>query len=269
MKSLSTRAVKTADPEAIHDMRVVIKRLNLVYDFLDEMKIADIKAMDEFRVLKRYFKSAGRLRDLQVQRSILDVYTRANGRNYMEFVRYLDGMEVRARDRFTTGKANFPGQEQKAVISYLLRSLKDLQGQAIHGLSVKFIKDRIRRIEGYYLKFDSGPRLHEIRKTIKQLRFFLEIYIESSSGEDLRAVRFDEIRKIEDLLGDWNDKMVFCRELERFMSNYRLMHGNSAHPDLEDLALQVAGDAGKETGNIQAELFALITNLSMSLIRLK
>lgn len=268
LKSLSTRSVKSAGPGDIHDMRVQIKRLSLVCAFLDESGITAVRQMDEYRVLKEYFKSAGRLRDIQNQLQILEAYSRMNDKGYAEYVLYLDGMESRARSRITSGNGKFPLQELKMVISYVQKAVRNSRGQDIHKLSVRFVKDRSRKVEEHYLDHDSGPSLHQLRKTIKELRYFLELFVECSTGQDLPSVRFEEIRQVEDLLGKWNDLNVFCMELKRYSTNYKLVHGIDAFPAYENLLLQVSGNAADEIGDIQPILLGLITNLSMSLMRL-
>ncbi len=269
LQTLNDLAVKTADVEAVHDMRVQIKRLNCVYTFLDESKINGIKRLEYYEKLKAYFKIAGNLRDIQLHRSLLQEYKDQNGDLYQDYDKYITALEGDARDYFHRNRDSFPIREQKTISSSILNSVKKISPSELYKLSVVFISDRIRKIESYYLHYETEEYLHKTRQTIKELRYFLELFIECSDNTGTPIIKFEEIKQVEEILGGWNDKQVFCEDLKRYYKNYRILHGGNTLPVYENLILQVSEDASREIVDIQPVLLSLISYLSLSLLRLK
>jgi len=269
LQTLNNLAVKTTDVEAVHDMRVQIKRLNCVYSFLEESKISGIKSQEYYVKLRRYFKIAGRLRELQLHRSLINRYKELNGDQYQDYEQYITAIEGDARDHFHRNRSSFPIKEQKALGTSVLNSVKKTSPSALYKHAVVFITDRIKKIESYYLHYETEEYLHKTRQTIKDLRYFLELFVACSDSPGTPSIEFVEIKQVEEVLGGWNDKQVFCEDLSRFYKNYRILHGGNTLPVYESLISQVSEDASREIVDIQPVLLSLITYISLSLLRLK
>jgi len=269
LQTLNNLAVKTADVEAVHDMRVQIKRLNCVYTFLDESKISGIKRLEYYERLRAYFKIAGTLRDLQLHRSLLKGYIDINGDHYQDYDQYITALEEYARDHFYRNRDSFPLKEQKAISSTLLNSVKKISPSVLYKHAVVFIANRLKKIESYYLHYETEEYLHKTRQTIKELRYFLELFVACSDATETPIIKFEEIKRVEEILGGWNDKQVFCEDLKRYYNNYSILHSGNTLPVYENLISQVTEDASSEIADIQPILLSLITYISLSLLRLK
>lgn len=132
-----------------------------------------------------------------------------------------------------------------------------------------FIKTRLKKIETYYLNYTSDVYLHKTRQTIKELRYFLELYAACSDDPQPLPVNFEEIKKVEEMLGGWNDKRIFREDVERFTRNYSQLHARSGLPAYQELIDGITGDAIRDIKDIQPVLLHLITSMSLGLLTLK
>jgi CHAD domain-containing protein len=269
LQKLHNTAVRTAEVEAIHNMRVQIKKLSSVYSFLDASKIAPVRRDKYYTDLRRYFKTAGKLREFQLHSTMIDSYRNRYGNYYTEYEAYNNCQATFVRDCFSGNRAGFPGMAQKSVRSAILMAVKKTDPVRLNQHAAGFIDRRLKKIESYYLIFNSETCLHKIRQTIKELRYFLEIYTECSAGSGSLSVNFEEIKKVEEMLGGWNDKRIFREDVERFVKYYSLLHAGSRLPAYQKLTDSISEDALLDIKDIQPVLLRLITGMALDLLMLK
>ncbi len=172
---LFKQALKGAKEEPVHDMRVVIKRLNTVFAFLAESGINKNDSTRYLSQLRNFFKSAGNLRDLQIQRSLLDHYKQQISTDFNELESYLENMEETARYGFLKVSSDYPKREQIYVKDEIISAVKAYSQADLDKSSDNYMFKRIKRIEKDVFHADSDKYLHKIRQTLKELRFFIEI----------------------------------------------------------------------------------------------
>ena len=88
------------DPDAIHDMRVAVKRLRAVYLLLERLfgeKSEPVTDVGRFREL---FRLSGRMRDIQVQQQLIEAYAADLGTSFGEYAEYLETTEKKAIHKF-------------------------------------------------------------------------------------------------------------------------------------------------------------------------
>lgn|GEM_PF-3106805 len=269
LQSLHDNAVKTTAVEAIHDMRVQIKRLSCIYAFFEESKIALVKKDSFYKDLRIYFKTAGKLREFQLHRNMIDIYKQQFGDHFAEYEEYINSQGSFSHDYYNRNQAKFPGKEQKSMQAAILLAVKKTEQGYLNRQAALFIKKRLKKIESYYLNYSSEIYLHKTRQTIKELRYFLESYAACSDDPQPLPVNFEEIKKVEEMLGGWNDKRIFREDVERFIRNYTLLHSRGLSPIYQELITGINRDAGKDIKDIQPVLLHLITGMSLDLLTLK
>jgi CHAD domain-containing protein len=269
LKTLQDAAIRTAEVEAIHDMRVQIKRLSCIYTFLEESKIAPVRKDKYYSELRKYFKTAGRLREFQLHQIMIDVYKKKFGDHFAEYESYNSSQGRFFLEHFSRNQDYFPGAEQKSIRSAILLAVKNTDQDQLKRQATAFIKARLKRIENYYLNYASDIYLHKTRQTIKELRYFLELHAVCSGDAQPPSVNFEEIKKVEELLGGWNDKRIFREDVERFVRNYSMIHAKGILPAYQELMHRIEEDARNDIKDIQPVLLHLITNMSLNLLTLK
>jgi CHAD domain-containing protein len=260
------QALKGAKEEPVHDMRVMIKRLNAVLAFLGESGIYKSNSTRYLRQLRNFFKSAGNLRDLQIQRSLVDHYKQKLSIDLTELETYLSNMEETARHGFLKVSSDYPKREQIYVKDEIISAVKLSPQAKLTKLSDKYMFKRIKRIEKYVLHAESDKYLHKIRQTLKELRFFIEIVQSCSAHTPLKELDIKEIKELENVLGNWNDCIVLIKNLDRY-SEYKSMLNAQKNPAFYSaLKTAVRADMKQMVHDIKPELLKLTCNLKILML---
>jgi CHAD domain-containing protein len=194
---------KEYSEDSFHQLRVRIKKLNALIILLRD-HFEDFRAKKMMKPFKRLFDAAGEIRELQIEKAVLQTYF-LNGQ--------LDGLRSVLQDG-----------EQKAVenFQYLLDSTDKSLVKTLEKYLGSFLeevkKDQVQLYVGKHVGelnvlFRKGvfetEIIHDIRKRLKALMYILEA-IESSWGNELLAT----IKWLCERLGAWHDSRVMVSLLE-------------------------------------------------------
>ena len=190
-----------ADEEAIHDFRVGIKRLTALYYFLAEID-PELKARRTLKPARRIFKLVGITRDAQIALQLidsLDELATADSRALQRALRARIRRDYRAfRSRvadWPAGPLRLPtiratGIAQAAILRHkpvslaaLLREVFDLEGRI------------------------TPERWHKKRILLKRYRHKLDAFA-FCPGHLQDEAELKQIRLLEQLLGDWHDRVT-------------------------------------------------------------
>jgi len=263
---LFKQALKGAMEEPVHEMRVIIKRLNAVFAFLAESGIYKNDSIRYLSQLRNFFKSAGNLRDLQIQRSLLDHYKQQLSTDVDELESYLVNMEATARHGFLKVSSNYPKREQIYVKDEIISAVKSYSQKDLDKSSEKYLFKRIKRIEKDVFHADSDTYLHKIRQTLKELRFFIEIVQSCSENTPLNELDIKEIKEVENILGNWNDCIVFIENLDRYCEYKRMLNANKTPAEVSELKTIIRADMEQMVQDIKPQLLKLTCSLKILML---
>jgi CHAD domain-containing protein len=263
---LFKQALKGAKEDPVHDMRVVIKRLNAVLAFLDESKIYKDKSTRYVKQLRNFFKSAGNLRDLQIQRSLVDHYKQKLPIDLDELVTYIENMQGTARHGFLKVSANYPKREQLYIKDDIIAAVKSCSQADLDKSSGKYLFRRLKRIERYVFRGGSEKILHKIRQTLKELRFFIEIVLVCNESTPLNEIDIKEIKEIESILGNWNDCIVFIENLDRYTEYKKMLNANKEPVEISELKKIIRKDMNQMVTDIKPRLLKLTCHLKILML---
>ena len=197
------RALRAADPEGLHDLRVALRRISATADALDHRRLAK-----RSRTLVRSFSD---LRRLEVERLLLSRVRElslfsseaAAGLEARWNALWRDGTKeaLRAVDRHKTGK--------------LLRELSTLSHREKPNV-LQRLWDKQRRAETNLAGLAAEPsdrELHRYRLAVKKARYLAEDL--TRLGERGLEETITRGREIQDALGRWNDTRLFRERLLR------------------------------------------------------
>jgi CHAD domain-containing protein len=259
-------ALKGAKEEPVHDLRVMIKRLNALFLFLDEAGIYRKRSTTFFRQLTEFFKSAGYLRDIQVMKSLIVNYRNQVKGDISEFENYLVSKEIAAKDRFYYCSEKYPVQKQIQVKNAIIESVRKLSDESLTQKSSAFIIKRLNRIDEYLLAASASKNLHKIRQTLKQLRFFIEIIQASSYLPFIEEPDYNEIKDIENVIGGWNDRSTLIEDIKRYISYNQKLGSRSSYPELTGLEQIITKDIKEMVKDIKPRLLKFIYHLKYSIL---
>ncbi|MBS0010340.1 MAG: CHAD domain-containing protein [Bacteroidales bacterium] len=214
---LSMKAITgTYKMKDIHTLRVRIKRLKSVFRLLEFMHPADFKAKDHYRLFKPVFKSAGLIRESQMNRSLLKKYpgTEKLRKSYSRYI-------ARLRLEWDTNL-------DRSILSFNYSGLDDLYGRIKELLSgitekelssyiVSFIKRETGRIKQMYDDEHRLDYLHEIRIIMKNIKPLLGL-VWDRKDNNFNKQHLESLNSTETLIGDWHNRLILSESVALFFN---------------------------------------------------
>lgn len=215
-----SRVVKSPDPEAVHDLRVAIRRFSQALRvFKGGFRGKEIRKIR--RDLKRMMVLAGDARNCDIALKLLSKFGdgRQNDtgsklqRSRREFAQALVAMSRSWLEQKESRKwrADLKISWLRADESFRNTSIAETCRQMLPGMVERFfeIGDGAARLKA------SPAELHQFRIAAKKLRYSLELFI-SLHGSLLKP-GLEKIKRAQDLLGDIND----CETVRAMISKYK------------------------------------------------
>lgn len=220
------------DIEELHDMRVATRRMRAAFEIFEDAF--------QRRVLKKHLsglrstgKALGRVRDLDVfmekaERYIqnlpeeqqhgldplLDVWSQEREVDRIKMLEYLRSEDYAS---FKRKFLNFLMEEDKGD----RQSKRDGPAPArVHSITPVLIYTRLASVRAFepILPMASIEQLHALRIEFKKFRYAVEFFREVL-GPEIKDV-INELKIIQDHLGDLNDADVACKILRDFLDNW-------------------------------------------------
>ena len=226
LAGIAPGAVGASDPEALHDVRVAVRRLTSALDVFADGLDEDARRQAR-RMLRRDAEPLGRARDLDVQIALVRRYPQGGAhrragrhgahpdacsrRSAPTLEDELSTAIARARRPRAAGGA---GRGLRRVKAGRVKGLRP--GTKLGGAARRIAAQRVADM----LQFDEAVRdpgnvreLHDLRIAAKRLRYTLEVL--GSVLGPAAAVVESEARALQDLLGEIHDCDVLAPRLKR------------------------------------------------------
>lgn len=206
-------ALMDFDAEAIHDVRVSIRRMIALNSVLSNAGKAPY-TRKELRILKNKFERAGLLRDIQIQNQLLQEWEK---KLQLSFDFYRKALSRRER----LFQCHF---ERAFKTINLKRTIPDKASRSAICREIQKI------IEKSYHEFNEKAHgdypLHPLRITAKKLKYALEIQQSCFPGFGSTEVFRKYLAHIQDLLGTWHDLEMASQYLTGFIKRNILKIAN-------------------------------------------
>lgn len=195
------------DDDAIHDIRVSIKKIRTLLLLLDYIYPGKWDIKEHYRPFKKIFKRLGLIRDLQVQQKLAAYLKQKCSGNIEGYEAYLTNHEKGARLNVNNWLRVYSLPDwhtlEEDIRAFYFRTGKKLiiqkandyiEHKINHAKEISYQKDRIT--------------IHLIRRLLKEARYMMEmigsVLKETAHYKPLQ----NKIKPIENYLGDWHDRMV-------------------------------------------------------------
>ncbi|MFP4621789.1 MAG: CHAD domain-containing protein [Bacteroidales bacterium] len=259
------RAINTEDEEAIHDLRVSIKKMRALFLFLSEAGIANIKSdYRYFRKLKDIFKKAGKLREFHIHKNLLEKYRQRTGEDFPSLAHYLEEQEKAARQEWHD---LMPGLKLRKLYHTADQLHKIIEGVPPKKLNHKlygFVKSRVDECYDFMFEPHYENHLHQIRKYLKHIRFIIGQKIGSIHKRFDNEIDFSDTKKVEDILGEWHDRDEFRKFLDEFYNQLDNTGQDEVSETYQSFRNEVAKDIQEDIKTLRPELvhlFSLMKNI--------
>ncbi|MGH8015235.1 MAG: CHAD domain-containing protein [Candidatus Zixiibacteriota bacterium] len=212
-------ARKSCSTRSIHDFRVGIKRLRSLLELLSIID-GGLNEKKHEQKLRPLFKSAGKVRELQVTAELIRNWLKDSGDEVSEYYNYLKLNEDAAKRKFVN--------ISKSGKTSIFPSLSKIILKKVSGISADYLKRFIgRSTSAALLRIDLKKRipslplgeLHNLRIEAKDARYRLQALSAIQSESDVFKKADDWLRGVHRAIGQWHDMIIAQGKLDSFLAN--------------------------------------------------
>lgn len=222
----------------MHELRVSIKRIKALLRFvvqLNPQKTEEIR--EALKPYKKIFKFAGIVRDAQIKELLVQRYTEAwNLPVPRSYQKHLQNTQKEAFKSFKQFAKTW-SLDKKA--GKLLKNLwqKDLTID-LHSSAEKVLRQSFVAVRQLINHAQTDEAYHEARKIIKSIYYILHLVFKPDT-----PLQYQDLKKLEETIGDWHDIALLIDDLEQFkretpQSNPQTIDHLSEHLQTEKQTLQ-------------------------------
>ena len=210
-----------------HKLRVEIKKLNAIF-YLINFCSKDFKRKKTFQPFKEIFKQAGKVRELQIEETILEEYLSTE--SLLDYRKNIKTKQLEEQDSFF----QFLGKKLEKSITDKIEILIPFVDQVGKKKANDFIEKKRRIIQNLVNKtLLKTDELHELRKLLKILKYT----VSSISVENGESIDSEELVLI-DLLGDWHDFHVILKQLDKALESKEIQ--SSEIEEIKEVKLKIS-----------------------------
>jgi CHAD domain-containing protein len=197
------------DPETVHDLRVAIRRCRSLAGVMEEVD-PDPAWADMRKAARKLFRGLGAVRDAQVQEEWIKKLAPEGAPLRAQLLASLEGDEKQRTDYALRVAEKFDDKEWAELERHLRRRVRLVPagGLAAECLAVERLEEA-RELHNRALRSEKPKPWHELRIGLKRFRYTLEGLLPEHS-----AAWGDNLKRLQDLLGDVHDLDVLCELLE-------------------------------------------------------
>jgi 2-keto-4-pentenoate hydratase/2-oxohepta-3-ene-1,7-dioic acid hydratase in catechol pathway len=264
LRQLIARLADTPDTEALHDVRVELRRLRSVLATLAGMPAVDTEALGEHC---RWLASCGgSLRDFDVLLEALPTYAENCGldspaelstlRRVLSKQRTAQRRKLRAAIRSRRAEIFLAQVERLACLSPQAPgwSARPAAAAALRRAHRRIVKQGKRLAESA-----DAAELHKLRKRCKRLRYLLEVYAPLFPGRRIEAA-INRLRKLQNALGRFQDCTVQAELLRGVRASLAADGRDARSIDIIDRFLTMLDEQAKLAAERSAQRFAEFTD---------
>jgi CHAD domain-containing protein len=199
------------EEEAIHQLRVSLKKVNAVFKLMAYVAPQSFKAKVAFGSLKEIYDLSGAVRDLQIAHHVLGQYQNAYNQQIQES--FNDEM-AQAIGQLLEWKKRKPSGELFVLEGSAAQRLKSINKARWLKGSVGYTDHLYQNIE-LLLSSKKKDKWHRIRISLKRIRFVIDWAL-NLKKDIASAEEYKLIRLLGKLLGDWHDRVIAAAKIPSY-----------------------------------------------------
>lgn len=218
-----------ADPqdiEAIHNLRLSIKRIRVVAKLADQLSNGSFNAKVSLAELNKFFKSSGRLRDIQVIKELL---FNLGDKNIEAVIEDFSQKEEKQRKKFEKSLKSFDIKTLADIEIRLSDHLHDIKPDIVKAGAIILLSNYIHDIHEIFHSRVDEKKMHDIRTRLKDINYLNNIFDDSLRIEDYLNIQSYRLRELGEMAGKWHDHLNLEQKLGKFI------HSNTDLPEKEHI----------------------------------
>lgn len=204
------------DEDAIHKMRTSTKRLRALFQLIEFISTDNFKSKQQTKKIRSLFKHAGRIREIQIEKTILSGYEDCLDLQYPEYREYLVQREHREIARFLKSIPKFSERDKIINDSYIIKTILTCSGKTLSINVSNFLNRKLEKLNRLNSKPVSNVRIHKNRTILKQLYYLYDILSQITKEPKILNMTSERIREIEQKIGTWHDLINSTYYLNNF-----------------------------------------------------
>jgi len=236
------------DVEAIHNLRLSIKRMRVVAMLAKILSRGKFNRKQQLKDIRKMFRRAGRLRDVQVALQLLKEYEDDGLQSVTD---HLKVRELKNRRRYEYVLSGFDPAILNRFEDSLSETLAGIGEKEMKHAGYKLLSDLEFDIHSIYHGSREEKRLHRIRRRLKDINYLNNIFNESLPLTDHLSISADKLREISELAGTWHDCLMLEIVLGKTISK---------DPDSSDDIVQVLSKINIKKKDLHDEYVCILLN---------
>lgn len=203
------------DKEAIHEMRVSIKKIKALFLFFEfcNKRFSYKKAYMDYKLV---FRKTGIIRDLQIHQEHLSNWQEKKKTDFGDYGKMLKYREIENQVAFSYLHERIQTNifEKSGMVS-LLRNTN------IKKHVTSYIKETLKSISAFdILQVSSFDEIHEFRKILKELQYNLASFQYSMPEIKINKIFLRNLKSFTEILGLWHDNFMLLCHLYDYKKTY-------------------------------------------------
>lgn len=225
-------ALKSVSMEDMHKLRVSIKKLRILWSFMEVASRGKWKSRPCQDLIEKVFRTAGKFRESQINLLLIEA---CQADFLSPYIRQLKTNQKRTGKILLESVQAFDRKKFNAINRQLRRRMREVSDEAVFAESVAFALNKSGKVLALSEQLPDSGKLHKIRIHQKAVQEMLSVLKRLKSGLALEPLESD-IRLINERIGDWHDSSVLVQSLGTFDEKSR---ENEDHRQLKDLIAQL------------------------------
>lgn len=199
------------NPKSIHKLRVAIKKIFALARMAEQIDRNNFKKKHHFRILTSLFKSAGELREAQ-----LNSRKAASDPAMDHYIGYQELIVQSALTKLELELDSFKTDELVTLNEALITQMKHYDDARITSDLFTYFDYLLGRIEKLSGKPGNGINLHKIRRHVRKTVEILKVLRELVTDEYLGTLH-SNLKRLNEEIGDWHDSLVLDKSLQEYL----------------------------------------------------
>jgi len=205
------QAADVFDEEAIHDLRVALKKIRGLFKLLEFLNPQLFSEKSTFINLRKIFKEAGILRDLQVQ---IGLFGQSDHPDELRFVIFLSNLEYEARIKFRNFLHRLDLADLEQTDELIKTALANMNQTHINAGITNFILEKLQKV--LCLMDQKDDTMHESRINLKDAYYILELLKENQPLTPPMDVLLKKVDLLQEVFGSWHDWELTIQRYQQF-----------------------------------------------------
>ena len=229
--------------EAIHQLRVSLKKINAIFRLLSLVSPETFNAKSTFKPLKKLFDRLGKVRDLQIAQQVIAHYDLERTAYSANLETFINKRLLLAQNQLIVCSKKHTGVNHFEQVINAVQKLRPIGKARWLSGSSQYVLNQGQLIEAL-VRSRKRDKWHKIRIAVKRIRFVIDWAL-SLDSDYIPSDQYKKIRILGELLGDWHDRVIV---LEMVTLQAKHLRGK--------LQQTAAIDFAKKLGNDQKTLLA-------------